>query len=474
MTTPKYYIKKRSTRRRSTRGGGNCMSSGSCYFPEEETAEANNAVSMTPTQKLVYAVERNDLEKVKEAISEGANINGESIYADETPLLSAIYNNNVDIVKYLLSQKNTDINVKRLADTDYGTNLIWSTSVTPITMAIRYGRKDILDLLLRHGAKLDRHSAMFSTMAHGLQEQIQTEKAIVPEVSAKKKMFPGFAEMTRGYLATTPDAAAKKVFAGIKNNNLNAVKNAIETQIENKGVTDPLLQSTQFTDFILSKNADGDTFLIAAVRSGNIEIVKYLLSIIGRDIFTTSRIMDNRGAIMNINNSYLNGINLNTAENALMVAALLGRMDMVNLILDVDNINFNNRDSDGFSALDMVINTGNLEVVKKMVNKGARLYDHREVPMAVSVAMNPQVPIEILKYLLEQGPTRNGLTRQYAQWLIQNHNLRPDTPREKIALLKQYIADNHSDSRAGGKLRSKKRRRGKKKMTRKAARRTRK
>lgn len=471
MTTPKYYIKKRSTRRRSTRGGGNCMSSGSCYFPDEETAEANNAVPMTPTQKLVYAVERNDLEKVKEAISEGANINGGFMYARETPLLSAIYNNNIDIVKYLLSQKNTDINVKRLADTDYGRQ----EPLTPITMAIRYGRKDILDLLLRHGAKLDRHSAMFSAMAHGLQEQIQTEKAIVPEVSAKKKMFPGFAEMTRGYLATTPDAAAKKVFASIKNNNLNAVKNAIETQIENKGVTDPILQSRQFSDFILSKNADGDTFLIAAVRTGNIEIVKYLLSIIGRDIFTTSRIMDNRGVIMNINNSYLNGINLDTAENALMVAALLGRMDMVNLLLDVDNINFNNRDSDGLSALDMVIGTGNLEVVKKMVNKGARLYDHRDIgdnfPMAVSEAMYPEVPIEILKYLLEQGPTRNGLTRQYAQWLIQ---IRPDTPREKIALLKQYIADNHSDSRAGGKSRSKKRRRGKKKMTRKAARRTRK
>lgn len=471
MTTPKYYIKKRSTRRRSTRGGGNCMSSGSCYFPDEETAEANNAVPMTPTQKLVYAVERNDLEKVKEAISEGANINGGFMYARETPLLSAIYNNNIDIVKYLLSQKNTDINVKRLADTDYGRQ----EPLTPITMAIRYGRKDILDLLLRHGAKLDRHSAMFSSMVHGLQEQIQTEKAIVPEVSAKKKMFPGFAEMTRGYLATTPDAAAKKVFASIKNNNLNAVKNAIETQIENKGVTDPILQSRQFSDFILSKNADGDTFLIAAVRTGNIEIVKYLLSIIGRDIFTTSRIMDNRGVITNINNSYLNGINLNNAENALMVAALLGRMDMVNLLLDVDNINLNNRDSDGFSALDTVIGTGNLEVVKKMVNKGARLYDHREVgdnfPMAVSEAMNPQVPIEILKYLLEQGPMRNGLTRQYAEWLIQ---ILPDTPREKIALLKQYIADNHSDSRAGGKLRSKKRRRGKKKMTRKAARRTRK
>lgn len=471
MTTPKYYIKKRSTRRRSTRGGGNCMSSGSCYFPDEETAEANNAVPMTPTQKLVYAVERNDLEKVKEAISEGANINGGFMYARETPLLSAIYNNNIDIVKYLLSQKNTDINVKRLADTDYGRQ----EPLTPITMAIRYGRKDILDLLLRHGAKLDRHSAMFSSMVHGLQEQIQTEKAIVPEVSAKKKMFPGFAEMTRGYLATTPDAAAKKVFASIKNNNLNAVKNAIETQIENKGVTDPILQSRQFSNFILSKNADGDTFLIAAVRSGNIEIVKYLLSIIGRDIFTTSRIMDNRGVITNINNSYLNGINLNTAENALMVAALLGRMDMVNLLLDVDNINLNNRDSDGFSALDTVIGTGNLEVVKKMVNKGARLYDHREVgdnfPMAVSEAMNPQVPIEILKYLLEQGPMRNGLTRQYAEWLIQ---ILPDTPREKIALLKQYIADNHSDSRAGGKSRSKKRRRGKKKMTRKAARRTRK
>ena len=41
-----------------------------------------------------------------------------------------------------------------------------------------------------------------------------------------------------------------------------------------------------------------------------------------------------------------------------------------NLLLDVNNINLNNRDMDGFSVLDMMIDVGNLEMVKKIVDKG--------------------------------------------------------------------------------------------------------
>ena len=127
MTTQKYCKTKRSYCRRNTRGGGNCVSSGSCYIPDEQTSL--NTEHMTPTQKLVYAVERDDLDKVKEAISEGANIYGEvSSSAHQTPLLSAIYNDNVNIVKYLLS-KGADVNKKSIYRDDiYKDALAWGQS----------------------------------------------------------------------------------------------------------------------------------------------------------------------------------------------------------------------------------------------------------------------------------------------------------------------------------------------------------
>ena len=425
MTTPKYYIKKRFSRRRQSKGGGNCISSGSCYFPEEEIVV--NTEPMTPTEKLARAVERNDLEKVKEAVNEGASINGEiSTPAHETPLLSAIYNNNVDIVKYLLSQKNTDINIVRYA---HG-----RTPVNPVSFATLYNRKAILELLLRKGAKIVPRYVMHnsSNLLPDLQNQIKREKGIVSELSAKKKMFPGFSEMTRAYVTLAPESAANKVFAGIKNNNLNAVKNAIETKIANEGVTDPIMRNKQFNEFIVSRDSNGDTFLIAAARTGNVEIVKYLLSIMDRDVITT------------LNNIYLNGENPKTAETALMVAATLGYMDIVNMLLDKDT----------------------------------RLHDGEDrFPLAVVKAASPNVSTEIFKYLLEQGPARTGLTGEYVHWMLNAYN---NLSAEKKTLLEQYARVNNlnisprNPPRTGGKSRTKRRRLGKKKMSRKVARKARK
>ena len=473
MTTLKYYMKKRSARRKTRKGGGNCMSSGTCFIPNEELND--NTASMTPTQKLTYAVERNDLEKVKEAVNEGANINGDiNTSAHETPLLSAIYNDNVEIVKYLLSQKNTDINIRRLGYVDY--NQYTTEVVTPVILATRYRRKSILDMLLRHGAKVDNryYDVIYSPMLINLQKQIQTENDMVPELLTKKKMFTGLTEITRAYVSDAHDSASNKVFTGIKNNNFNLVKNTIESRIVNEGVTDPSLRNTQFNEFITSKNEDGDTFLIAAARIGNVEIVKYLLDIMDRDVITIR------------NNTFLDDININNAENAIMVAAARGHMEIVSLLLELDHINLNNRYPNGLSVLDIMIDAGNVELVKKLVDKGASLYNGRTsanyFPKAVVDALKPHVPIEILEYLLQQRPIRTGLTDEYMDWVLTSYeHLTP----EKKALLEQYARTHDLETihdldtlrrprRAGGKRHSQKRRRNKKKNAHKTMHRARK
>jgi hypothetical protein len=134
------------------------------------------------------------------------------------------------------------------------------------------------------------------------------------------------------------------------------------------------------------------------------------------------------------------------------------------------------RDLEGFSLLDKAIDAGNIDFVKKLVDKGVHFYnlDREQFPFAIAQARRPHVPIEIFQYLLKQGPARTGLTDEYVHWMLNSYS-NSDMSAEKRALLEQYAKNyglNNSariPPRAGGKMRSKKRR-DNKKIVRKTAR----
>jgi len=93
-----------------------------------------NALSTCPDGCLFAAAESGDLALAKIAIDSGAKIAHESRNA----LLSAVTKNNVNIVKYFLSEA---------CDVNYG-------NYHPLSAAVYYGYIEIVELLLNAGAKI--------------------------------------------------------------------------------------------------------------------------------------------------------------------------------------------------------------------------------------------------------------------------------------------------------------------------------
>ena len=90
----------------------------------------------TASDILIKACKRNELEKVRESINLGANVN---ITVDGlTPLYIACYRGHTDIVNALLSQESIDVNQARTND-----------GSTPLYAACYRGHTDIVNALLR-------------------------------------------------------------------------------------------------------------------------------------------------------------------------------------------------------------------------------------------------------------------------------------------------------------------------------------
>ena len=453
---------KRVTKKRgfqqNRRGGGNCLSSGTC----RNNSEVVNNIQITPQEKLFDAIERNDLDKAKEAINEGANVNDRTT-GEYTPLYQAVYEQNLDMINFLLSQKNIDVNIVQDTRSRLG-----SAYTTPIEYASRIRNTEIVNTLLRNGARPNMSQPVLTA-----QDDIQTEQKMVTNVIAKKGLPSGFTELTRSFLVKPYGESAKKVFNAIKTNRLLGVKKIIETEIQNAGVTDSEVRNKQLMDFFYPADANSDTFLISSVRVRNAPIVIYLLDLV------------NKGLIPNDNGvNYVNIMNEeDNDQTALHIAIDKNHMDIVNLLLDNPSIDINVENSDGFTPVIYAIINNNLQLVKKLVNKGALLYDSEVTdyfPSALAQSLGSDINDDIFEYILTLSPERLGRTYQLfmdrANWMIRAYASNNEILQSRLQILQDYI--NHHSQRTGGKSRSKKgqrtlRKKGKK-MTRKIRHRTRK
>lgn len=111
-----------------------------------------NLYCMDINQELISAVKSNSLEKVKELISAGANINAK-YNLDSTLLHWAVARNFKDIVE-LLVKNGANINAQE------------SEGRTPLLWATYNGNKDILELLISHGADINAKDKYEFTPLH--------------------------------------------------------------------------------------------------------------------------------------------------------------------------------------------------------------------------------------------------------------------------------------------------------------------
>jgi ankyrin repeat protein len=429
----KQQTKKRGYRR-NTKGGGNCLSSGTCSSQE--------VIQLSPQEKLFYAVDEGELDKAREAIDEGANVNdrGNGAY---TPLYHAVYKQDLNMVNFLLSQKNIDVNVLQSRT---GTR-VGREYPTALDYASTIGNTEIVNTLLRNGAKPNMSQPVLTA-----QDDIQNEQKMVTNVITKKGLPSGFTELTRSFLVKPYGEAAKKVFNAIKTDRLLGVKKIIETEIRNAGVTDSNVRKKKLMEFFYPADANGDTFtfLMSAASVGNAPIVKYLLDLV------------NKGLIPNDNGvNYVNIINKEyKLQTALHIAMYTNNMDIANMLLDNPSTDINIVDSYGFTPVLYAIFNNNLDLVKKLVNKGAVLYGGGRRRCAWLTSLGASVNDDVFKYMLTLSPERLGGTYDnfmtLATRMLAAYVSDKDASQAKLKTLQQYIADH---SRTGGKSRSKRRRR---------------
>jgi len=120
------------------------------------------------TMLLFKAVERNDIEKIKYSIEQGANVNAGEAVAEQTPLHIAADKGYIEAVELLINH-GANVNAK---DHVGGTPLYWTNSVAVAELLINKGadvnaqdnagwplvmacKKEIIELLIAHGADVN-------------------------------------------------------------------------------------------------------------------------------------------------------------------------------------------------------------------------------------------------------------------------------------------------------------------------------
>ncbi|TDA41701.1 MAG: hypothetical protein DSO07_03190 [Thermoproteota archaeon] len=107
---------------------------------------------ITPNTGLIIAVYQRDLEKVKELLDRGADVNAKDIFGD-TPLHIAARNGHLDIVKLLL-ERGADVNARN------------ESGDTPLTAAAANGHLDVVRFLVNRGADIDARNDSDCTPLH--------------------------------------------------------------------------------------------------------------------------------------------------------------------------------------------------------------------------------------------------------------------------------------------------------------------
>ena len=327
---------------------------------QEETQEEKDT-------KLINAARDNELDNVRAALAEGANVNAKGEVTGYTALIWASEKGHEDIVKKLLAA-GADVNAK-------GSRLDY----TPLMRASLMGHKDIVAILLDKGADVNAKDTLDRT---ALSEAIRKNEEA--SRTNNNNSYKDIIAMLENAIANntennsseeTQEEKDTKLLNAANNNKLDKVKEALD-----KGAN------------VNAKTFDDWTALQLVSWNGHAEIVFELLE---------------KGADVNMNDN-------EDGSTALQLASRYGHTEIVSMLLNYGAI-VNEVDNDGYTALQYASNEGHTNIVAMLLEKGADVNANNEYDGNTALHMasmnDEKENTDIVRMLLEKGADVNATNK---------------------------------------------------------------
>ena len=345
------------------------------------------------TTPLLLAIEENKPKIVELLIKEGkANIYGS--YAGETdkyPIYCAVKNKNLNMIKILLDN-NFDLN----------------REPSILSYAIENGNENIIKYLVEKGSDVDYTS--INGMSVLYDAVLNLNPKLVEYLLEKGASIEGAGN---SYIYGNIITAA----AGSKFNNSND-KSPVDLEALEKSAEN----SVKITKMIIGK---ADNNLI----NDSLEGKTPLIIAVGNSYFETAKILIENGADVNsvdfegwsalsyaVNNGDIGIAKLLLTNKAKIKGELLlaikspiveSRIDMMKLLID-NKANINYTDDDGFTPLNIAIETGNMETVKLLITNGADVNSLMQDGVSLIGYAIAQNNMDLLQILIENGANINN------------------------------------------------------------------
>ena len=221
----------------------------------------------------------------------------------------------------------------------------------------------------------------------------------------------------------------EELFEAIENNNIEKVKNIVESEVPvvdaeciNKALSIATKQKYwELVKYLIEKGADvntkaeyeRETALILASEKENLEMVKYLVEKGASNINDALRIASNKGNLEIV--KYLVEKGASNINQALTVALEEKDLELIKYLIEHGaNVDYD-YDNKVKTALIIASETGNFDMVKYLVEKGADInaFDDWDSISALMMASRFGY-LEIVKYLVENGANINA--KDYNGW----------------------------------------------------------
>lgn len=302
-------------------------------------ADATNAQGETP---MMLAS--------RKGFSQVINVLGDYSADNESALLVAVENNNIETVKALLAKRaNVDTRNRQ------GDNLLM--------MAIRGKQAQMVDLLMENGANINHENNMGENPLAAA-AIVKWDKMVDKLLALKVSPAAALAVVTKTSPSDGAAFAAKIADFALNNNR-----------------TDLIMLAMNYNPALaIANTANGKPFILAAMDKGAMAVAEMLLD---SDVDFNQPIGDTylmiaaaeKGARDIIKTLLINGVNPDSrnksGETALNVAARMGNTTLVEMLIN-GHSNIENADEKGYTPLISAVNGGSWDASKALLQAGAK------------------------------------------------------------------------------------------------------